>query len=225
MVFGRVLRCHWESDTSVFPGERQRIQLAALLLLAAFTGSRPAALLSITYRDIELFLQKHPNTGKTQLMLHLKLTKTKSRKKSKRPLVGFNFELLGCGPLTHRRKTYTFCVDDNLTLCPISHLIVLALDDDAFGVKELKTPEQIFILRIRDGAQSLNLLWDEFKMNLPLFRPSVTTKEGIVTSSIEQLSYPMYHRWLKRLGQETGFTQVLKTYCLRRAVGNEINGN
>ncbi|KIX08334.1 uncharacterized protein Z518_02990 [Rhinocladiella mackenziei CBS 650.93] len=35
---------HWVLDTSVFPVERQRLQLALLLLLSAYTATRPAAL-------------------------------------------------------------------------------------------------------------------------------------------------------------------------------------
>jgi hypothetical protein len=50
--FVELIRYHWVSDINVFPNERQRVQLAAILLLAAFTGSRPRALLSLTYRVV-----------------------------------------------------------------------------------------------------------------------------------------------------------------------------
>ncbi|KAL8706329.1 MAG: hypothetical protein Q9201_000612 [Fulgogasparrea decipioides] len=39
----------------------------------------------------------------------------------------------------------------------------------------------------------------------------------------EALPYGRYQEWVKRLGEETGFVQVLTTYCLRRATGNAIN--
>ena len=35
---------HWVHDTSVFPDERQRIQLAFLILLQAYTATRPRVL-------------------------------------------------------------------------------------------------------------------------------------------------------------------------------------
>lgn len=35
---------HWVHDTSVFPDERQRIQLALLILLQAYTATRPRVL-------------------------------------------------------------------------------------------------------------------------------------------------------------------------------------
>ena len=42
----RVLVYHWSQDSSVFEdgGERQRVQLATILLFAAFTSARPAEL-------------------------------------------------------------------------------------------------------------------------------------------------------------------------------------
>jgi hypothetical protein len=39
-----VLHHHWVLDTSTFPDERQRLQLALLLLLSAYTATRLAAL-------------------------------------------------------------------------------------------------------------------------------------------------------------------------------------
>ena len=40
----RVLIYHCAKDTSVFPNERQRVQLSLILLFAAYTSSRPAEL-------------------------------------------------------------------------------------------------------------------------------------------------------------------------------------
>ena len=77
--FVELLRCHWVTDTNTFPYERQRVQLAA------FTGSRLGVLFGITYRDLDLFLQRDATTGDVTPTLQLKLTKTKSRKKRKRP--------------------------------------------------------------------------------------------------------------------------------------------
>lgn len=82
--FGEILQCYWVTDTNTFPHERQRIQLATMLLLSSYTISRPRAFLEITYGDIELFVQQK-KTGEEQVMMRLKLTKTKSRMKRKRP--------------------------------------------------------------------------------------------------------------------------------------------
>ena len=62
--FLEVLRCHWMTDTNSFPHERQRVQLATILLLIALTGSSPEALLGITYRDIDLFVFRDKKTAR-----------------------------------------------------------------------------------------------------------------------------------------------------------------
>ena len=54
--FLEVLGCHWVTDINAFPHVRQRVQLATILLFAAFSESRPGALFEITYRDLDLFV-------------------------------------------------------------------------------------------------------------------------------------------------------------------------
>lgn len=60
MDFVELLRCHWITDTNTFPHERHRVQLLTMFLVAAFTGSRPNALLGIKYRDLDRFVQYDP---------------------------------------------------------------------------------------------------------------------------------------------------------------------
>ena len=71
-------------DINIFPHERQRVQLTTILLIATFTESRPEALLEITYRDLNLFVQRDKIIEEVTLILQLKLTRIKSRKKRKR---------------------------------------------------------------------------------------------------------------------------------------------
>ena len=71
----------------MFPNERQRVQLATILLLVAYTTSRPAAFLGVIYGDIKLFVQRDGKTDASALMLQVQLRKTKSAKKRKRPCV------------------------------------------------------------------------------------------------------------------------------------------
>jgi hypothetical protein len=83
--FLEVLRCHWVIDINSFPHERQRVQVATLLLLATIIDSRPRALLGIIYDDIDLFVLRDKKTSEMTLTLQLRLRKTKSRQKRKRP--------------------------------------------------------------------------------------------------------------------------------------------
>jgi integrase len=82
--FIKVIQYHWATDINIFPNERQRVQVATILLLAAYTGLRPGVLLYITYRDLHLYVEKHRKTGKYELKLVVTLTKTKSGQKRKR---------------------------------------------------------------------------------------------------------------------------------------------
>jgi hypothetical protein len=101
-------------------------------------------------------------------------------------------------------------------LCPISHITALGFDDDAFNADAVTSPEEVFKLGVKPGLQSQPIPWKPEKRNSPVFLAP--------NSPDKALPYAMYHRWLKRLGVETGFAQVLTTYCLRRGTGNAVNG-
>ncbi|KIW36296.1 hypothetical protein, variant 3 [Exophiala oligosperma] len=203
--FVELIRYHWASDINRFPNERQRLQLAAILLLAAFTGSRPQALLDLTYGDLDLYIEKNAETHADMLRLGVKLTKTKSRQKRKRP------------------KTYTFNLDRNPIFCPITHIVSLAFDDSAFGPPDLNSPDILFRLRARREKGCQPIPWRNNMLNVPFFRRAVATKEGVKTSPDKALTYNVYQAWVKRLGEALGYLQTLTTYCLRRALGNAIN--
>lgn len=65
-----LLHYHWTSDTEIFPHERYRVQLPLLLLLTAYTSSRPGTLVEcgmyagsnegLHYRDVRLSLLPNP---------------------------------------------------------------------------------------------------------------------------------------------------------------------
>lgn len=61
-------------------------------------------------------------------------------------------------------------------------------------------------------------------LDVPIFRRAIATKEGVKTSPDRALTYNVYQAWVKRLGEALGYLQTLTTYCLRRALGNAING-
>jgi len=203
--FVELIRYHWASDINVFPNERQRLQLAAILLLAAFTGSRPQALLDLTYGDLDLYIEKNAETHADILRLGVKLTKTKSRQKRKRP------------------KTYTFNLDDNPIFCVITHIVSLAFDDSAFGPPDLDSPDVLFRLRARRDKGCQPIPWRRDMLDVPIFRRALATKEGVRTSTVKALTYNVYQTWVRRLGEALGYLQTLTTYCLRRALGNAIN--
>ena len=57
------------------------------------------------------------------------------------------------------RVTYLFHLEDDLLLCPVTHFLLLACDDDAFEAEGLRTPEQILVLTVPEyiGTKSIKL--------------------------------------------------------------------
>ena len=101
---------------------------------------------------------------------------------------------------------------------------MLAHADCAYAAPQLDAPEKVYGLTVEPGMQSLAIPWKEEVLDRPVFRRSIKTADGNVISPDQELPYSTYHAWVKRLGYETGFPQVMTTYCLRRAEGNAING-
>ncbi len=114
-------------------------------------------------------------------------------------------------------------MDNNPIFCVISHIVALACDDSAFRVPDTN-PRVVFMLGIRPGLNCLPIQWHEAMKEKPVFRASSSPSRGKGEEPDKPLPYSRYQEWVKRLGEETGFVQVLTTYCLRRAVGNAING-
>ena len=85
--FLKILRYHWLSDTNVFVSKLQRVQLAIILLTIAFTDFRFSTLLTIEYRDLNLFLLRNLISDLLIMMLRLTLIKIKSQMKRKRSWV------------------------------------------------------------------------------------------------------------------------------------------
>ena len=114
-------------------------------------------------------------------------------------------------------------MDNNPLFCVISHIVALACDDEAFLVPSI-TPRVVFTLGVRPGLNCQPIQWHEKIKDKPVFRASSPPEREKGNEVYKPLPYSRYQEWVKRLGEETGFVQVLTTYCLRRAAGNAING-
>ena len=107
--------------------------------------------------------------------------------------------------------------------CVISHIVGLACHNQAFLSSDI-TPQVVFTLGVRPGLNCQPIPWRDDIKDQPVFRTSSFTDGKDRTELCAPLPYGQYQKWVKRLGEETGFVQVLTTYCLRRAAGNAING-
>ncbi|KAI9763324.1 MAG: hypothetical protein M1840_000589 [Geoglossum simile] len=212
-----ILRYHWTSDCRTFSHERLRVQLALILLVAAYTATRPGAIVErpyvkgsnkvLCYKDIELTILRNPELGKRDvLVMGVTLLHTKGGQGQKKP------------------KTYLFHEDTNLVFCPITLFLALAFADKAFAAPGLTSPEQLFALKVLPGLHEQRLPWKESILNVPVFRRSIRSEDGIRVSPNQALPYFDFHYSLKQLGRATGFLQTITTYCIRRATGNAIDG-
>ena len=107
--------------------------------------------------------------------------------------------------------------------CVISIIVGLACNDKAFRFPHT-TPRLVLTLGVRPGLNCQPIPWRDEMLDVPIFRLLGSSDQGTGRKADGPLPYGLYHGWVKRLGEETGFVQVLTTYCLRRAVGNAING-
>ena len=74
-----MLHYHWALDTSTFPNERQRLQLSLLLLMLAYTGARPGALVecsllrgsnqALRYRDMDLIVLRDADDSQYHILV------------------------------------------------------------------------------------------------------------------------------------------------------------
>ncbi|KAI9717973.1 MAG: hypothetical protein M1828_007009 [Chrysothrix sp. TS-e1954] len=197
-----VIQCNWVTDNGVLPHERHRVQIATLLLAAAFTGSRPFALINVKYGDLGLFTLRHEGVHYLCLTIMLKVTKNELHRK--------------------RPKVYTFMLDDNPTLCLVSHFMALALADSAFATNSIDSPETVFELKPRLGTNALSIPWKPEILDTPIFRRWTTSGDKKIEDS-QRLTYNGVNDYFQKLGLQAGFEEPMTSYCLRRGAGNAFN--
>ena len=91
-----ILRYHWCFDTASVPHERYTVQLPLLILMTAFTASRPGALVesgcahgsneALRYRDVVLRVLPNPgNSNDRILAMEVSLHFMKGRRNKSKP--------------------------------------------------------------------------------------------------------------------------------------------
>ncbi|KAF2471333.1 uncharacterized protein BDR25DRAFT_223650 [Lindgomyces ingoldianus] len=232
-----VLHHHWVLDDSVFPDERQRLQLALLLLLSAYTATRPAALVyaMINKRkrrehyigweedqsdcgDMDLDLEDI----KTLCYEDVKLLMLPNPE-GKRDILVMEVTLRYTKGHKKRPNPKTFILTevDALLLEPIMLMITIALLDNAFESK-VRFVEEILRIRVRAPRRSLEFCWRSDMLKTPIFRQAERITTGIHTSPTKALRYYTYLYYLQRLGLRAGFMQILTAYAIRRGAGEAV---
>ncbi|KKA16204.1 C2H2 finger domain protein [Rasamsonia emersonii CBS 393.64] len=119
--------------------------------------------------------------------------------------------------------------DPSLILSPHVFLLGLLFADRAFarvdGEEVLMSAEQLLRLRIPDECNELQLTLDPALDNIPVFRQSERTLEGITISLDKALPYSTLLPWVKKVGAITGFRQVSRPYSLRYGAGKALDNS
>jgi len=202
-----LLNHHWIRDEEVFAHERLRVQLAANLILAGATATRPGALIGqLLYEHLEFQLfPPLPEERRPRVVLRVNLENVKRS--------GGESE----------QKEFAFREDDMLIYDPLIPIMGLAFADEAF-INEFKDPEEIYELVVPQNSDRLRLRWKEEWQKRPVFRDVEDSEDGIRIALDKALKYQKERDHLIRLGRAIGLAKVLEWYDLRRGSGKKLNG-
>ncbi|OAX85254.1 hypothetical protein ACJ72_00376 [Emergomyces africanus] len=122
------------------------------------------------------------------------------------------------------RTTYIFHKqDNNLTLCPVSHFLALALADDAFDARGINSVEDVLRIQVMTPRNSLHLKWKPHMLNIPVFSRAIHTTERIRISPDKALPYDTFNQYLQHLEHNAEFEHMLTPYCNRRGTANAVD--
>jgi hypothetical protein len=108
-------------------------------------------------------------------------------------------------------------------------LLGLLFADRAFdrvdGEEVLVSAGQLPGLQIREECNELPLQLDSALDDVPVFRMSDPTLQGISISPNKPLPYSTLLPWVKTIGAITGFRQVTRPYSLRYGAGTALDSS
>jgi len=202
-----LLNHHWIRDKEVFAHERLRVQLAANLILAGATATRPGALIGqLLYKHIEFQLfPPLPEEERLHVVLKVNLKHIKRSGGESEP------------------KEFAFREDDMLLYDPLIPIMALAFADNAFA-NDFNGPEHIYDLVVPANSDRLRLRWKEEWCNRPVFRNVEPSANGVRVARDKPLPYSKERGHLIRLGRSIGLAKALEWYDLRRGSGKKLNG-
>ncbi len=202
-----LLNHHWIRDEEVFAHERLRVQLAANLILAGATATRPGALIGqLRYEHLEFQLFPPLMRGeRARIVLIVNMENIKRSGGRSEP------------------KKFAFREDDMMIYDPLIPVMALAFADSAFR-NDIKDPEDIHKQIVPPNSDRLRILWKDEWRKRPVFRDVDDSKQGLQVALDKALPYPKEQRHLLRLGRSIGLAKALEWYDLRRGSGKKLNG-
>ncbi len=202
-----LLNHHWIRDEEVFAHERLRVQLAANLILAGATATRPGALIGqLRYEHLEFQLfppLKGEDRPRIVLVVNLENIKRSGGKSEP--------------------KKFAFREDDMMIYDPLIPIMALAFADGAFR-NDIKDPEGMYKHVVPPNSDRLRILWKDEWRKRPVFRDVEDSEQGFRVALDKALPYPKERRHLLRLGRSIGLAKALEWYDFRRGSGKKLNG-
>jgi hypothetical protein len=115
----------------------------------------------------------------------------------------------------------------NPMLCFVSHVVAVAIDDQAFKMQEgIPSSKALFQSDLsKSSRQAIRCYWKEDMLKVPLVRRAVPC-ELEFRDEISPLLALQYHFWndsASRIGDGTGLEESFGSYWIRRSVGNEVD--
>ncbi|CEJ83106.1 Putative FluG domain-containing protein [[Torrubiella] hemipterigena] len=231
---------NWVHDTSIFTDERQRIQLACLIILQAYTATRPRAFsykkLSKTAIDDHYFGREQEDSMneaeewdpteddfKTICYRDVVLVLLKNPDGGRDlPVLEVTLRYTKGWERRENPKTFILYEVDDLLFDAVLHMLALALLDQAFKSK-VRTVHNFYKIRVLSPRHCLEFEWEDTKIDVPVFRQALPDNDRVVrTSAAQALHYHTYLYYLQRLGLVTGLMQILNPYCIRRGAGEGV---
>ncbi|KAI5917140.1 hypothetical protein F4810DRAFT_705126 [Camillea tinctor] len=205
-LFGLDTSMKNKSGLYVFPHERLRVQLAAALVLAGATSTRPGALIeNLRYKDVEFHIFPPAATGgRARVGMVVKLTKMKRSAGISKP------------------RKYGFHEEDTLLHDPVLYMESLAFADGAFST-EFHGLKDIYRLVIPRQNNRMVLPWKPEWQERYVFRDTQNLDGSILVNLDKAFQYGKARKYLIRLGRALGFEKQLEWYDLRRASGKKLN--
>ncbi|KAL9583651.1 MAG: hypothetical protein Q9203_004996 [Teloschistes exilis] len=213
---------HWTFDTESFHFERDRVQLALFILLLAYTGQRPGAIVesdsvgnrnsnqALKYRDIKLKLVRGGNGEASLLVMTVNIRLDKGKR--------------GKGIW----KTLTLFENGNQpAMCPIIYFLALAFADNIFHPRLIQpglSVDRLHKFTCPTGRTTIDFSFREDILDAPIFRPSAQVLSGKDGDTVRALTATRMRYWMIRLGERAGFPHALTPYCLRRDIATSLAG-
>ncbi|ELR03151.1 hypothetical protein VC83_09677 [Pseudogymnoascus destructans] len=162
---------------------------------------------TICYEDIRLWIVRNPTQGERDL-LGMEITFAHHKGADRKP----------------KPTTFLFHEEALPILCPVSHVLSIAIKDNAIEVEGFSHAEPFFTSHLQHPTKAVLIHWKPEMLKRPIFRQAVRTCDMFRTSEWKALRYSTYAYYLDRLGWATGFEQKITSYCFRRGTGNAVDG-